>query len=64
MVLKHLTFGMIFQNSCESGKFENQSPTLQLDIKFSTPYQCWLKILLCIHVDIYLIYIPTDYKEN
>ena len=32
--LKHLTFCMIFKKSCENGKFENLTPTPQLDIEF------------------------------
>ena len=32
--LKHPTFGMIFKKSCENGKFENLTPTPQLDIEF------------------------------
>ena len=35
--LKHLTFGMILKKSCENGKFENLTPTPQLDIEFWNP---------------------------
>ena len=32
--LKHLTFGIIFQNSCKNGNFENHIPTPQLKLEF------------------------------
>ena len=32
--LKHPTYGMIFKKLCENGKFENLTPTPQLEIKF------------------------------
>ena len=39
-------------------------PHPNLTSNFETHKNVGTKILLCIQVDIYLIYIPTKYKEN
>ena len=39
-------------------------PLPNLTSNFQTHNNVGDKILLCIQVDIYLIYIPTKYKEN